>query len=167
MLPPASPRPRSFSPAIEVFTVANAGHQLFLDNVYGACSAVLAAATPPAQRTQPQRWHIDEFKHAALPPHSGRRDEDQVCLSTGLVCLPFTPLASSCAKQKNAFHTARWDGRDLTGKRVALIGTGCSAVQVREISLSLACDLSLFGRLGSLQQHVTEKVSRAFLLELC
>ena len=34
-------------PPMVVYTVANAGHQLFLDNVHGAVEAVIAAATAP------------------------------------------------------------------------------------------------------------------------
>jgi cation diffusion facilitator CzcD-associated flavoprotein CzcO len=46
-----------------------------------------------------------------------------------------------------AFHTARWDHDvDLTGKRVAVIGTGASAVQVVPRIQPLAGRLSVFQR---------------------
>jgi 4-hydroxyacetophenone monooxygenase len=46
-----------------------------------------------------------------------------------------------------AFHTARWDpGVDLRGKRVAVIGTGASAVQVIPEIASLVDELVVFQR---------------------
>eukprot|EP01052_Picozoa_sp_SAG31_P014860 SAG31_NODE_938_length_10882_cov_18.550032_3_plen_307_part_00 len=42
-------------PRLEVFTVAHAGHQLFLDNIHGAVDAVLAAVS----RTARLSWHFD------------------------------------------------------------------------------------------------------------
>src|SRR5580693_3904249 len=44
-------------------------------------------------------------------------------------------------------HTARWDhGQDLTGKRVAIIGTGASAVQVIPEIAPIVQHLSIFQR---------------------
>ena len=44
-------------------------------------------------------------------------------------------------------HTARWDhGQDLTGKRVAIIGTGASAVQVIPEIAPIVARLSVFQR---------------------
>ena len=44
-------------------------------------------------------------------------------------------------------HTARWDsGLDLTGKRVAVIGTGASAVQVVPELAKVAAELTVFQR---------------------
>jgi cation diffusion facilitator CzcD-associated flavoprotein CzcO len=44
-------------------------------------------------------------------------------------------------------HTARWDhGQDLTGKRVAVIGTGASAVQVIPEIAPIAAQLTVFQR---------------------
>ncbi|WP_142280728.1 flavin-containing monooxygenase [Mycobacterium saskatchewanense] len=44
-------------------------------------------------------------------------------------------------------HTARWDhGQDLTGKRVAVIGTGASAVQVIPEIAPIVAELTVFQR---------------------
>ena len=44
-------------------------------------------------------------------------------------------------------HTARWDHRqDLTGKRVAIIGTGASAVQVIPEIAPIVEHLTVFQR---------------------
>src|SRR4029077_3170333 len=41
------------------------------------------------------------------------------------------PIAGLESFDGPAFHTAEWpDDLDLTGKRAAVIGTGCSAIQV-------------------------------------
>jgi cation diffusion facilitator CzcD-associated flavoprotein CzcO len=46
-----------------------------------------------------------------------------------------------------AMHTARWDhSQDLTGKRVAIIGTGASAVQVIPEIAAIAAQLIVFQR---------------------
>lgn len=46
-----------------------------------------------------------------------------------------------------AFHTARWDrGADLAGKRVAVIGTGASAIQVVPRIAECAAHLDVFQR---------------------
>ncbi|HEY4331198.1 MAG TPA: NAD(P)/FAD-dependent oxidoreductase [Ilumatobacteraceae bacterium] len=45
------------------------------------------------------------------------------------------------------FHTARWEHQhDLTGKRVALVGTGCSAVQVASAIAPHVGELNIFQR---------------------
>lgn len=44
-------------------------------------------------------------------------------------------------------HTARWDhGQDLTGKRVAVVGTGASAVQVIPEIAPIVQQLTVFQR---------------------
>ncbi|MDQ3401814.1 MAG: NAD(P)/FAD-dependent oxidoreductase, partial [Actinomycetota bacterium] len=66
----------------------------------------------------------------------------------GALHLPSTPSLPGVEKFTGpAFHSARWDHDvDLTGKRVAVIGTGASAIQfVPEIAPKVA-DLTLFQR---------------------
>ena len=44
-----------------------------------------------------------------------------------------------------SFHTAEWDPSiDLTGKRVALVGTGCSAVQTLRTTAEKAAQTYVF-----------------------
>src|SRR5262249_22798065 len=46
-----------------------------------------------------------------------------------------------------AFHTAQWrHGVKLAGKRVAVIGTGCSAIQVSPASQPIASQVDVFQR---------------------
>jgi len=57
---------------------------------------------------------------------------DVVVSAAGALSEPATPDLDGLDRFRGpVFHTARWDhGYDLTGKRVAVIGTGASAVQV-------------------------------------
>ena len=46
-----------------------------------------------------------------------------------------------------AFHTAQWDHSvDLTGKRVAVIGTGASAIQMVPEIVKIASEVQLYQR---------------------
>jgi cation diffusion facilitator CzcD-associated flavoprotein CzcO len=66
----------------------------------------------------------------------------------GLLSEPFEPALPGVERfEGNAFHTARWDhDDDLTGRRVAVIGTGASAVQVVPAIQPRVSRLTLFQR---------------------
>ena len=71
-----------------------------------------------------QRWHVDttsgEFSARVLVPAVGALAEPSLPAVKGLDSF-----------RGEVFHTARWNhAADLRGKRVALIGTGASAIQV-------------------------------------
>ena len=68
--------------------------------------------------------------------------------AAGLLSEPWTPELPGLDRFRgNFFHTARWDhGDDLTGKRVAVLGSGASAVQVVPRIQPLAGRLHLFQR---------------------
>ncbi|MGK5641339.1 flavin-containing monooxygenase [Streptomyces sp. URMC 126] len=93
-------------------------------------------------------------------------DEDghlwQVSTDTGeTVTARFVVLASGCVSAVNepdipglgtfagaVHHTADWplDGVDLTGRRVGVIGTGCSGVQAVPVIAEQAAELTVFQR---------------------
>ncbi len=76
-------------------------------------------------------------------------EADALIIATGQLHQPAIPrFAGSFAG--HSFHSARWDhGYDLRGKRVAVIGTGASAVQfVPEIADEVA-QLHVFQRTGN------------------
>lgn len=82
----------------------------------------------------------------------GRRFEaDAVVLATGQLsqpALPRVPGLESFAGR--AFHSAHWDhDYDLRGKRVAVIGTGASAVQFVPEIAGKAAKLTVFQRTGN------------------
>ncbi|MGW0323481.1 flavin-containing monooxygenase [Nocardia sp. NPDC003183] len=70
-----------------------------------------------------QRWRL-ETAH-------GPRTADHVVLATGALADPLVPAIPGLDRFEGvSFHSARWNHEvDLTGKRVAVIGTGPSAVQ--------------------------------------
>jgi cation diffusion facilitator CzcD-associated flavoprotein CzcO len=76
------------------------------------------------------RW--DEVQHHwVLETAYGQRTARHVVVATGALAEPVIPDLPGLKSFKGArFHSARWDhGFDLTGKRVAVIGTGASAIQ--------------------------------------
>ncbi|MFI1465568.1 flavin-containing monooxygenase [Nocardia carnea] len=73
---------------------------------------------------------------------------DIVISAVGLLNQPSVPDLPGLGEfQGPAAHTARWDsGLDLTGKRVAVIGTGASAMQVVPASAEIAERVTVFQR---------------------
>ena len=85
-------------------------------------------------------WRIDtgaeQLQARSLVLACGRLTEPHVPAIDGLESFP-GPL----------FHSARWDhGVDLTGKRVAVVGTGASAVQLVPELAQTAAHVTLFQR---------------------
>lgn len=79
----------------------------------------------------------------------GRRWRARVVVSgTGGLSRPALPAIEGAGTFAGpAFHSARWDDRvDLTGKRVAVIGTGASAIQVVPNIVDQVDQLVLFQR---------------------
>jgi cation diffusion facilitator CzcD-associated flavoprotein CzcO len=70
------------------------------------------------------RWRLDTTKGRYLARH--------VIFASGLLTEPNVPdVPGLDGFPGETFHSARWNHDvDLTGKRVAVIGTGCSSVQV-------------------------------------
>jgi len=80
--------------------------------------------TRAAWDDEAQQWQVDTS--------TGNYTADVLVPAVGALCepnLPDIPGIESFAGE--IFHSARWDhDADLTGKRVALIGTGASAIQI-------------------------------------
>ena len=77
------------------------------------------------------RW--DEGRDTwVLDTSGGEHEADVLLTACGQLSLPAVPPIPGLESFAGpAFHTARWDHDvDLTGRRVAVIGTGCSAIQV-------------------------------------
>ncbi len=70
------------------------------------------------------RWHVDTT--------SGEFTADVLVGAVGALCEPQLPPIKGIENFRGElFHSARWNhDADLTGKRVALIGTGASAIQI-------------------------------------
>lgn len=67
-----------------------------------------------------------------LETSAGTHEADMLITACGQLSVPSTPPIAGVERFEGpAFHTAAWrHDVDLTGKRVAVLGTGCSAIQV-------------------------------------
>jgi cation diffusion facilitator CzcD-associated flavoprotein CzcO len=94
----------------------------------------------------------DTTRRWTLTAADGRTfDADAVVLATGQLNRPSTPhIEGAESFTGHSFHSARWDhDHDLRGRRVAVIGTGASAVQfVPEIVEDVA-HMTVFQRTGN------------------
>ncbi len=77
------------------------------------------------------RWD-DETRRWTLETSSGPHEADVLLTACGQLSVPSVPpIAGLDSYEGPAFHTAEWrHDVDLAGKRVAVVGTGCSAIQV-------------------------------------
>jgi cation diffusion facilitator CzcD-associated flavoprotein CzcO len=96
-----------------------------------------------------------------------RYDADVLILATGQLNRPSIPdLPGRDGFAGHSFHSARWDhDYDLRGKRVAVVGTGASAVQFVPEVARQAAHLSVFQRTGNWflprRNHVYPPLARA------
>ncbi|WP_329264827.1 NAD(P)/FAD-dependent oxidoreductase [Streptomyces pseudovenezuelae] len=86
------------------------------------------------------RWDIETA--------SGRLSADLVVSATGPLSDPKIPeIPGLDSFPGKVFHSARWDhDYDLRGKRVAMVGTGASAIQIVPAVQPLARNVTLFQR---------------------
>lgn len=86
------------------------------------------------------RWDIETA--------SGRLSADLVVSATGPLSDPKIPdIPGLDSFPGKVFHSARWDhDYDLRGKRVAMVGTGASAIQIVPAIQPLAQSVTLFQR---------------------
>jgi cation diffusion facilitator CzcD-associated flavoprotein CzcO len=77
------------------------------------------------------RWDAGRDKWL-LDTSAGSHEADVLVTACGQLSVPSVPaLPGLDSFSGSSFHTARWrHDVDLAGKRVAVIGTGCSAIQV-------------------------------------
>ena len=77
------------------------------------------------------RWEGERGKWL-LETSAGLHEADVLLTACGQLSVPSVPpLPGLDSFAGPSFHTARWpQGLELAGKRVAVIGTGCSAIQV-------------------------------------
>jgi cation diffusion facilitator CzcD-associated flavoprotein CzcO len=96
---------------------------------------------------------------------TGRRWRSRVLVSAvGLFHTPFVPdLAGLAEFGSTVFHSARWDhDHDLSTQRVAVIGTGASAIQVVPAIVGRTAHLDLYQRSPA---WVVPRIDRAFTAE--
>ncbi|MFF3289068.1 flavin-containing monooxygenase [Streptomyces sp. NPDC003023] len=106
--------------------------------------------------TENLRWEIETSR--------GTLTADVVVSATGPLSDPKTPDVPGLADfPGKVFHSARWDhDYDLTGKRVAMIGTGASAIQIVPAIQPEVGRLTLFQRTPPwVMPRVDRKISGA------
>lgn len=83
-----------------------------------------------------------------LQTSTGEHTADVLLTACGQLTTPaIQPLPGLDDFAGPAFHTARWDHDvDLAGKRVAVVGTGCSAIQVVPAIQPIAGHIDVFQR---------------------
>lgn len=94
------------------------------------------------------RWDSDELNWTIESANGTTIVADVVVSATGPLSDPKMPDIPGLADfPGKVFHSARWDhDYDLTGKRVAMIGTGASAIQIVPAIQPKAGKLTLFQR---------------------
>jgi len=77
------------------------------------------------------RWNADTAKWEVVTSQ-GNYTANTVVSAVGALCEPALPnIPGIDGFEGEVFHSARWDhDSDLSGKRVAVIGTGASAIQI-------------------------------------
>ena len=91
-----------------------------------------------------RRWNIETVQGGELGGYQPRA----VVSAAGALHLPSYPDIGGAGRfGGTSFHSARWDdSRDLTGQRVAVIGTGASAIQFVPVVAERAAHLTVFQR---------------------
>ncbi|MEU3405840.1 NAD(P)/FAD-dependent oxidoreductase [Streptomyces sp. NPDC006670] len=93
------------------------------------------------------RWDTEELRWE-IDTSAGSFTADVVVSATGPLSDPKMPEIPGLDEfPGKVFHSARWDhDYDLTGKRVAVIGTGASAIQIVPAIAAKTARLTLFQR---------------------
>ncbi|EFL15649.1 NAD(P)/FAD-dependent oxidoreductase [Streptomyces sp. C] len=93
------------------------------------------------------RWDERELRWE-IETSAGSLTADVVVSATGPLSDPKTPEIPGLAEfPGKVFHSARWDhDYDLSGKRVAVVGTGASAIQIVPAIAPRTARLTLFQR---------------------
>ena len=97
-----------------------------------------------------------------------------VILATGFGAKPLYPNIKGLESFAGEYHhTARWpqDGLDMTGKKVVVVGTGASGVQVTQEAAAVAASVTVFQRTPNLalpmqQKELTPQQNEAYRKDL-
>ena len=112
---------RLCSPQREILDyVHEVAHDLGVDRLIVTGSAVTAC-----------RWDDTACRWQVTTERGDVHESDAIVIATGQLHKPSVPhIEGAGTFAGHTFHSAEWDhGYDLTGKRVAVVGTGASAVQ--------------------------------------
>jgi cation diffusion facilitator CzcD-associated flavoprotein CzcO len=92
-------------------------------------------------------WQADRGVWA-LETSAGPHEADVLVTACGQLSVPSVPPIDGLESFEGpSFHTARWDHDvDLSGKRVAIVGTGCSAIQTAPAIQPIVDRLDIYQR---------------------
>src|SRR4051812_40021642 len=93
------------------------------------------------------RWDTQHGKWI-LETSAGRHEADVLLTACGQLSVPAVPpIAGLDSFAGPAFHTAEWrHDVDLAGKRVAVVGTGCSAIQTLPAIQPIVAQVDVYQR---------------------
>jgi cation diffusion facilitator CzcD-associated flavoprotein CzcO len=104
-----------------------------------------------------------------LQTSAGEHEADVLLTACGQLSVPKLPeLRGLESFAGEAFHTAEWrDDVELAGKRVAIIGTGCSAIQTAPAIQPIVAQLDIYQRspgwtIPKMDYAYSERAKRAF-----
>jgi cation diffusion facilitator CzcD-associated flavoprotein CzcO len=105
----------------------------------------------PNTRVASCEWDEAEQRWTATSDDGRTFEGDALVVATGQLHQPAFPAIEGIDRfEGHSFHSARWDhDYDLRGKRVAVIGTGASAVQFVPEIAEQAAKLIVFQRTGN------------------
>jgi cation diffusion facilitator CzcD-associated flavoprotein CzcO len=105
----------------------------------------------PGSTVRATTWDDETMRWTVATEEGATYEADAVILATGQLHQPALPrIQGSETFEGHVFHSAQWDhGYDLSGKRVAVIGTGASAVQFVPEIAEQAGRLTVFQRSGN------------------
>ncbi len=97
------------------------------------------------------RWEHEACRWSITTDTGESHEADALIIAAGQLHQPSVPALPGAENfAGHSFHSARWDhDYDLTGKRVAVVGTGASAVQFVPEVADRAQKLTVFQRTGN------------------
>ncbi|WP_116451285.1 flavin-containing monooxygenase [Blastococcus litoris] len=106
-------------------------------------------------------WDDDDGVWRLTLAGGGEHEADVLVAATGQLSRPSTPAIPGLDRfEGTMFHSAQWDhGHDLTGERVAVLGTGASAIQFVPAIAPRTASLTVFQRSAP---YVLAKPDRAY-----
>jgi cation diffusion facilitator CzcD-associated flavoprotein CzcO len=112
------------------------------------------------QRVRECRWSSETGEWVVETEAGETYVADSVIVAAGQLNRPAIPdLPGRETFAGHSFHSARWDhDYDLRGKRVAVVGTGASAIQLVPPVAEAAASLTVFQRTGNWMMPRTNRV---------
>ena len=136
---------RQYSPQAEILEYLRGVVRRFALRPLLRLNTDVARAEWDAEAAQ---WRVTSAASGSQPTSPTTENFDHVVLATGALAEPVTPkLPGLDTFVGPVFHTSRWDHSfDYAGKRVAVVGTGASAIQVVPAIQPDVAHLTLFQR---------------------